>query len=352
MLQVHEKERLANLHAYNVLDTDPEAPFDAVTGFMKDFCQIPICLVSLVDEHRQWFKSKQGLDVCETHRDYAFCDHAIRQDGIMEIQDATQDARFADNPLVTGDPKIRFYAGAPLQTPEGFNIGTLCVIDYQPRQLKPLERQALQCMAPRVVDLLAHRKRELERSRQLEKLEQFIRRHAKDSLGDFAHDALHLICEEMGVLRGVFYAQSPEVDHEGQRTLYEAQATYGTRLQDLPERRFGIGESVLGEAVRQGSLRHIHPIDGKPRPMEAGASALHPQALVLLPLENNNDVTGLLALESLHPFSDDSLQTLRVLARDLGATLQGLLSNERMKRFVQKQQQQAAEPMAYERKAG
>jgi diguanylate cyclase (GGDEF)-like protein len=104
---------------------------------------VEICLVSLVDEDRQWFKSKQGLDACETGRDISFCGHAILGDELFIVDDASKDPRFADNPLVTGGPEIRFYAGYPIHGPQGFRIGTLCLIDPQPRVLTADERQTL-----------------------------------------------------------------------------------------------------------------------------------------------------------------------------------------------------------------
>ncbi len=122
----YEPERLAALQRLNLLDTESESRFDRITRLAQRLFQVPIALVSLVDSDRQWFKSKQGLDACETGRDISFCGHAILGSGIFEIPDATQDTRFADNPLVTGAPDIRFYAGAPLQSADGFNIGTLC----------------------------------------------------------------------------------------------------------------------------------------------------------------------------------------------------------------------------------
>lgn len=139
-----EAQRLARLRALAVLDTAPEPLYDAVTRLAAEVCQVPIALVSLVDEHRQWFKSAQGLPgVRETPRDQAFCAHAIRTPELMEVPDTGTDARFADNPLVTGDPRIRFYAGQPLRLADGTALGTLCVIDRQPRQLSPAQRQVL-----------------------------------------------------------------------------------------------------------------------------------------------------------------------------------------------------------------
>ena len=156
----NEMQRLATLHSLDLLDTAPEAEFDELTALAAQICNVPVALVSLVDENRQWFKSKIGLDVDETSREMAFCAHSIlKPDEIMEIPDARQDKRFADNPLVTEDPKIRFYAGAPLTASNGHTLGTLCVLDYSPRTLSKSQKTALE-----ILRLLIMRQIELRHS--------------------------------------------------------------------------------------------------------------------------------------------------------------------------------------------
>jgi diguanylate cyclase (GGDEF)-like protein len=130
-----EFRRLETLRSLKLLDTAPEERFDRVTRLARRVFGVPIALVSLVDADRQWFKSRQGLDATETPRDVSFCGHAIVGDRILVVSDATGDERFCDNPLVCGDPNIRFYAGYPLSAPDGSKIGTLCVIDRQPREM-------------------------------------------------------------------------------------------------------------------------------------------------------------------------------------------------------------------------
>src|SRR5512137_1912318 len=139
----NEAKRLKVLWQYEVLDTVPEEVFDDLTELAARICEAPIALISLVDEKRQWFKSKVGITVTETSRDVSFCAHAINQGSLFVVPDATKDPRFADNPFVVSDPKIRFYAGAPLITPDDQALGTLCVIDKVPRQLRPEQKQAL-----------------------------------------------------------------------------------------------------------------------------------------------------------------------------------------------------------------
>ncbi|HEY9762591.1 MAG TPA: ATP-binding protein [Trichocoleus sp.] len=142
----YEAERLQVLLEHNILDTPPEPGFDRLASMAKEICQTPIALISLVDNKRQWFKARMGLGVSETPREISLCNHAIQQTDIFIVPDTQSDPRFATNPLVTDDPKIRFYAGVPLRTPEGYALGTLCVIDHEPRQLTSLQLQSLQAL--------------------------------------------------------------------------------------------------------------------------------------------------------------------------------------------------------------
>lgn len=155
-----ENKRLASLSALNILDTEPEATFDGLVEVASEICEVPISLISLIDTNRQWFKANTGLSgTNETPKDVAFCSHAIKDvNDILEITDATADARFKQNPLVTGEPNIRFYAGAKLALGDGAVVGTLCVIDRKPRQLSNKQRMVLRNLANAVVDLLEARR--------------------------------------------------------------------------------------------------------------------------------------------------------------------------------------------------
>ncbi len=150
----NEQERLAALRRFGILDTAAEEDFDAITRLLAAICETPVALVSLVDQDRQWFKSRVGIDAQETPRDMAFCSHAILQEDLLIVPDATQDIRFSDNPLVLQEPRIRFYAGAPLLTPDHLAIGTLCAIDVRPRQLDARQLQAIRTLAMHVMHLL------------------------------------------------------------------------------------------------------------------------------------------------------------------------------------------------------
>lgn len=158
ILPANESLRLKALHDLHILDTPPEAIFDDITELASQICKAPIVLVSLVDENRQWFKSAHGLDVRETSRDLAFCGHAILQDDIFEIEDSFNDPRFFDNPLAMGAPHVRFYAAMPLKTMDGFNVGTLCAIDKEPRRLDESQKRALKILAQQVTAQLELKK--------------------------------------------------------------------------------------------------------------------------------------------------------------------------------------------------
>ncbi|RME33558.1 MAG: sensor domain-containing diguanylate cyclase [Gammaproteobacteria bacterium] len=142
-----ETERLRALHSLNILDTPPEERFDRLTRIARRLFDVPIALVSLIDENRQWFKSNLGLEVRETPREISFCGHAILGEEVFIIPDATADERFADNPLVVGEPGIRFYAGCPLRHPDGSRLGTLCIIDTKPRELSGEDIETLKDLA-------------------------------------------------------------------------------------------------------------------------------------------------------------------------------------------------------------
>ncbi len=150
-----ETKRLVSLHSLRLLDSAPEDRFDRITQMAKRLYDVDICLVSLVDSDRQWFKSRQGLSACETNRNISFCGHAILEEQAFVIKDTHEDPRFVDNPLVTGDPFIRFYAGYPVHGPNGHRIGTLCLIDRLPRNFSDSDRETLKDFAALVDDELA-----------------------------------------------------------------------------------------------------------------------------------------------------------------------------------------------------
>jgi len=161
----NEPQRLARLHGLGVLDTLPQQAFDDISALAQAICGTPIALITMIDRERQWFKSRIGVDLTETPREVAFCSHAILNSGQpMMVPDMRQDERFHDNPLVTGPTQVRFYAGAPIVTDDGFALGAVCVIDQQPRELTPVQLDALTRLSALVATLLEHEKARIQES--------------------------------------------------------------------------------------------------------------------------------------------------------------------------------------------
>ncbi len=168
----HEAERLMELESFSILDTLTEDDFDNMTTIASEICGTPISLISLIDDKRQWFKSHHGLDVHYTDKKYAFCAHAINdQDNVMIVSDARLDDRFHDNPLVAGDPFVIFYAGVPLITENGLPLGTLCVIDHQPKLLSKSQLDSLKALAKQVMNLMELRKIRVQKEKAILDLE-------------------------------------------------------------------------------------------------------------------------------------------------------------------------------------
>ena len=220
-IPANEEQRLRSLHGLQILDTLPEEGFDDLTTLAGQIVGVPIALISLVDRDRQWFKSKVGLDIDQTSRSVSFCAHAILGDTIFEVEDATKDTRFSGNPLVTGHPGIRFYAGMPLTSPEGANVGTLCTIDRVPRKLDEGQRRGLKIIARQVMAqielrrlLIEHKIRDKERA-------------AIQELSNLLHSCLSLDEARRVIARSV-----ETLFHEDSGAVYLANP-YDTRLETL-----------------------------------------------------------------------------------------------------------------------
>ncbi|MEB3163558.1 MAG: GAF domain-containing sensor histidine kinase [Prochlorothrix sp.] len=223
----NESDRVADLLRHNVLDTEAEQEFDELVQLAALVCGAEISLVSLVDDHRQWFKAKVGLNAEETAKDIAFCPHALHGRDIFEVPDAALDERFYDNPLVTGEPKIRFYAGQPLRSSLGNPLGTLCVIDRRPRQLSTSQRFALQTLAKQVERLLDLRIKVYDLSQSLRVIEQ--QRESLDRLNKIKDQTLGVITHDL---------RSPLASLENTIQLFEQGLLDGRKTAELiPELR-------------------------------------------------------------------------------------------------------------------
>ncbi|MBD0373832.1 MAG: sigma 54-interacting transcriptional regulator, partial [Pyrinomonadaceae bacterium] len=267
-LTENESVRLQALRQFNVLDTLPEQAFDDLTYLASFICGAPISLVTLIDEDRQWFKSRVGLDVAETPRDQAFCAHAIHQPDIFIVKDALKDERFADNPLVTSEPHIRFYAGAPLVTSDGHALGTLCVIDRVPRDLTPDQAHALEALSRQVMAQLEIRRTaqslesanaslELEIAER-ERAEQKLREQAE--LLELAHDAI-IVRDINSVI--TFWNQGAEQTYGYARSEAIGQMTHTFLDTHFPVSLEEINDALLREGKWEGELTHRRSDGGR-----------------------------------------------------------------------------------------
>lgn len=233
----NEKERLEALQSYKILDTLPESSFDSITSIAAFICNTPISLVSLIDEDRQWFKSKKGLGVSETPREQAFCAHAINNPKeIMIVEDSLKDERFANNPLVQGEPHIRFYAGAPLVTNEGFPLGTLCIIDSVPRHLDEFQLKALSDLASQVMVQFQLRKQLIE----MEELKLRLEKQFYEA-ERFAHLVSHDI---KAPLRGIAALANYTLEEAGNE-LSDEVSDYLNQIQERANKTIGLVEGIL-----------------------------------------------------------------------------------------------------------
>jgi len=231
-LHPDEAERLEALRRYNILDTPREEEFEDVVRVVAAICEVPISVITLLDEGRQWFKAEVGLGVRETPMESSICAHAILEQELMIVPDTLGDRRFQDNPLVTGNPHLRFYAGALLETPEGLPLGTVCVLDYKPRNLTDNQRALLRLMASQVMKMLELRRfNATEREGRL-KAEALVRENAT-----LARESDHRVMNSLQLVSSVLALQgrtseNPEVKEqlESARSRVQAIATVHKQL--------------------------------------------------------------------------------------------------------------------------
>lgn len=251
-----ETKRLENLYSYDLLDTPEEKEFDALTKLASEICNMPVSLITLLDSERQWFKSKKGTEVGETDRSLAFCNHTILGNEVFEVEDLLADVRFSENPLVTDDPKVRFYAGAPLIDENGFALGSLCVLDVKPGKLSDWQKEALGTLANEVISRMELRKHrtKLEKlvAKQTEHLLE-INKELEDKnfeLQDFIYHASHDLRGPVSSILGMTQLISHPLTH----TQEEIQQ-YNHMLHNL-----AVGmDQTIRNLIRSHSL-HEHKI--------------------------------------------------------------------------------------------
>lgn len=212
-----ENLRLQELLKYRILDTLPESTYDDVTRLASQICGTPVAMISLIDRNRQWFKAKHGSDLQQTPRDLAFCAHAILSQELTEVPDLSLDDRFRDNPLVANAPHARFYAGAPLVTPSGVAIGTLCVLDLKPRRLTDEQKSALVALSRQVVTQLELRKANFEL---LNSHRQLMEAHRLAALGQMAAGIAHEINNPLTII----LSRAEQVQMDLEKGVIEAPA--------------------------------------------------------------------------------------------------------------------------------
>lgn len=309
-LSASETARLKALSMYNIIDTAAEPAFEEIVHLAAQICQTPVALISLLEENRQWFKAKVGLNINETGRDIAFCNHTIQSDDLFVVPDALQDERFKNNPLVTGDPNIRFYAGMPIKTPDGHNIGTLCVIDTVARELDDNQRELLETLTHSVLHLLELRKNTLQVQQSKEVLrnlmrlnEDFIRSidNKREVFKRMLEYILKVTDSEYGFIGEVLYNdKQPYLKsyaitniawNDETRTLYEKYAAEGMEFHNL--------NTLFGHTLRTGE--QVIANDPANDPRRGGLPKGHPELKHYLGVpikDSNGDLIGMIGLSN------------------------------------------------------
>jgi GAF domain-containing protein len=312
----NETERLAALREYHILDTLPEQAYDDITALAAHLCGTPLAVITLVDEDRQWFKSRVGLDLTETPREFSFCAHAILDVDLFEVADTERDLRFADHPGVSGYPHVRFYAGAPLVTAEGQALGTLCVADTVPRRLTEQQQSSLRALARQVMaqlelrrsvthleSLLAERDR-MERD-VLERAERGLRHHGvlielarldKSDLDAALRSIARRDAETLGVTRVGVWLFEEEGRALACRSLYDARTGQHENGIRLPAEEYPRYFAAMGEH----RVIAAHDAQNDPRTSEFREAYLKPlgiTAMLDVPIWRDGRVAGIVCHE-------------------------------------------------------
>lgn len=343
----NEVERLEALHRYQVLDTVPEQDYEDLVALAATICQSPMASLTLVDSERQWFKAVVGISVRETCREDSFCAHAILDSEVFQVEDAASDDRFAGNPFVTGDPGIRFYAGAPLITPDGLALGTLCVVDTSPRCLSPEQVQALAALSRQAVSLLELRRQRLvdaERLAGLGSAQEGLRRRSEylkllaevavavNRSGDLAaalQPALELVSRCMGwpIAHAVVVSQGRPKEAPVPVWHAEDPAHHALLRSITAHTRVGLGESLPTAVVANGRpvvLREMaSEVSFSSRPEEC---ELRIRSAAAFPVISGAEVVAVMEFFAEKPMEvgDDVLEVMDHIGAHLGQTWQRL----------------------------
>ncbi|MFF9549828.1 PAS domain S-box protein [Methylobacterium fujisawaense] len=321
-VQVEEDARLAALAAFDILDTPPERGFDDIVHLARRLCAAPVALVSLVDRDRQWFKARAGFPPCETDLDRSVCKFVLTEPGVLQIPDLTRDARTCANPLVTGEPHLRFYAGAPLRTPDGQVVGSLCVIDHVPRPggLSTEQVSDLEALARQVMDQLLLRRSRSDRDRAGRQGEAVAVTLAGVAAagGDLAESFRAVLA---GAMRAVPAAEAGTVEiREGNFLVYRAVTESLAPHLGL---RVPLRGSLAGACYREGVPLLVPDVLSDDRVEPELAERLRQRSCMLVPVRRGGVVVGVLKLQSSRPgaFAGEDLQVLGVLAGSVASGL-------------------------------
>ncbi|MBC77755.1 MAG: hypothetical protein CME64_17250 [Halobacteriovoraceae bacterium] len=330
-LPPNEKSRLDKLKSLSILDSGPEKIFDELTKVAALVCGTPISLISLVDEHRQWFKSRHGLDACETERKYAFCAHAILENQVFIVEDATKDERFHDNPLVTGPPHVIFYTGVPLTTKDGFRIGTLCVIDHKPKRLKEEQISTLKLLAEQVVSQIELRLQAEKFKNFSSTLESILELNKKnyDSIKEVGESYLDIGLEALNMECAIICEKKGE-------TL-QARASKGVEL-DLNS-KIPIEKTFCKFSIQEETHKFYNEI-GEELKSQAHPAQKHSEVKQFLsvPLWVDEKIYGTLSfsspLENKSGFSDEQVKIALVLAESISSKIEILIEKANYKNIL------------------
>lgn len=215
---IAEEERIEALRSYQILDTPREPEYDEIVSVVSAICDVPISVVNLIDRERQWFKAETGLGVRETPLPASICAHAILQRDLFIVPDTLKDERFCDNPLVTGEPKLRFYAGALLETPEGLPLGTICVLDYKPRNLNEKQKALLRLMAGQIMKLFELRRQSAKEKEARERAESLLAENET-----LAQEADHRIMNSLQLVASMLAIQKRNMGAEAKEQIEAAE---------------------------------------------------------------------------------------------------------------------------------